>query len=297
MPWKRPSFLTAHTSECGFPGLPDSSLPSGSDAPAPPTPSGVRVPPSERSRFCTCSPSFPLSDTPPTPPHTALLPRLLEGSRGAAEGARGYPRPHPETRRLPDTCPPRSPCPDRPAARCAPGCARPSAARAPGAGAGEERAPPPPAPRPPPPPSPPRPLAERRKPAGSRWPGAPGSGRAAGKHRAGFLSSSAGVAGEVGARRAPPPARGWQAFRPGAGARARDPAGQVVGRWRTGGARDSGRSCKFGKVTPQGRVRGGSDLPFETGAPATALSLQWEGGWSSFCSSLHEWGIQVGSFP
>lgn len=102
-----------------------------------------------------------------------------------------------------------------PALRCAPGCARPSAARAPGAGAGEERAPPPRAPRPPPPPSPPlalppppRPLAERRKPAGSRWPGAPGSGRAAGKHRAVFLSSSAGVAGEVGVRRNPSPSAG-----------------------------------------------------------------------------------------
>lgn len=62
---------------------------------------------------------------------------------------------------------------------------------------------------------------------------------------------------------APPPARGWRAFRRGAGARAGDPAGQVVGRWRTGGARDSGRSCKFRKVTLQGRVLCGADRHLE----------------------------------
>lgn len=61
------------------------------------------MPSSERSLLSTCSPSFSMSDTLPTPRRTALLlPRLPEGSRGAAEGARGYPRSNPTTTSLQD---------------------------------------------------------------------------------------------------------------------------------------------------------------------------------------------------
>lgn len=48
----------------------------------------------------------------------------------------------------------------------------------------------------------------------------------------------------------------------GGSAGERDPGGQVVGRWRTGGARDAARSCKFRKVTLQGRVLCESDTNF-----------------------------------
>ena len=52
------------------------------------------------------------------------------------------------------------------------------------------------------------------------------------------------------------------------------PGGRAVGRRRAGGARDAARSCKFGKVTRQGRVLDESDRNLESGAQATAASLQ-----------------------
>lgn len=50
----------------------------------------------------------------------------------------------------------------------------------------------------------------------------------------------------------------------------------MVGRWRTGGARDAVRSCKFRKVTLQGRVVCESDMTLSSGAQATGASLQGE---------------------
>jgi hypothetical protein len=47
----------------------------------------------------------------------------------------------------------------------------------------------------------------------------------------------------------------------------------VVGRWTTGEARDTRRSCKFKKVTPQGHVLYKLDMNLESGAWANVVWL------------------------
>lgn len=92
---------------------------------------------------------------------------------------------------------------------------------------------------PPLPPSPPlalqlqlRPLNERRKPARSGWLGAPGSGRASGKHSAIFLSFSSRVTTDVGYRWSPSPSTGLESIQARGGSL---DEGTQEGRWWAGG--------------------------------------------------------------
>jgi hypothetical protein len=185
-----------------------------------------------------------LSDTPPTPPSTALLlPWLLEGIRRSRKGS---PRLNPNPPRLSTTRlwtllhpPSQGEC-AAPAARC--GSRSQPCAALPAASArarhvlrrwrerASERAPPPRTPQPfcwlpPLLPSPPlalqqqpRPLRKRRKLARSGWPGAQGSGRAPGKHSAVFLSVIWRVTSrDVGCRQSPSPSAGMGSEQPRGG--------------------------------------------------------------------------------